>query len=93
MQLVQLRTPEEYEARTRVTQFISTNLNIGNIMPVYAIQEMLGEVTDVWNIHRPIDWDLVNSSYESAIIGGAGLLQKFSSRFGPTFSPAAKFPF
>ncbi|MFM5903677.1 MAG: polysaccharide pyruvyl transferase family protein [Microbacteriaceae bacterium] len=76
-----------------MTQFISTNLNIGNIMPVYAIQEMLGEATDVWNIHRPIDWDLINSSYESAIIGGAGLLHKVFEPFWADFLANCKLPF
>lgn len=78
---MQLLAPGDVGARSRVTQFISTNANIGNYMPVKAIQNMLGEETDVWNMHRPIDWDFVNSSYKAAVIGGAGLLAKVFNKF------------
>lgn len=93
MQLVKVQTPEEYVAGARTTQFISTYPNIGNIMPVFAIQEMLGEPTDVWNIHRPIDWEFVNSNYESAIIGGAGLLHKVFEPFWIDFLANCKIPY
>lgn len=79
-------------ARSKVTQFISTNANIGNYMPVKAIQTMLGEVTDVWNIHRPIDWDFVNSNYKAAVIGGAGLLAKTFNKFWVDCAANCKIP-
>jgi hypothetical protein len=79
-------------ARSKITQFISTNANIGNYMPVKAIQTMLGEVTDVWNIHRPIDWDFVNSNYKAAVIGGAGLLAKTFNKFWVDCAANCKIP-
>ncbi len=78
---MQLLAPGDEGARSRITQFISTNDNIGNYMPVKAIQNMLREETDVWNMHRPIDWDFVNSNYKAAVIGGAGLLAKAFNNF------------
>lgn len=93
MQLVQLKTPDEYVARSRVTQFVSTNDNIGNYMPVLAIQQMLGEETDCWNIHRSVDWDFVNSNYEFAVIGGAGLLHKTFTQFWKEFDEHCKIPY
>jgi hypothetical protein len=89
---MQLLAPGEGGARSRVTQFISTNANIGNYMPVKAIQNMLGEETDVWNMHRPIDWDFVNSNYKAAVIGGAGLLAKAFNKFWVDCAANCKIP-
>ena len=93
MQLIQLQTPELYVPSSTITQFVSTNDNIGNYMPVLAIQEMLGEATDCWNIHRKIDWDFLNNNYRFAVIGGAGLLHKTFSNFWGEFDQNCKLPF
>lgn len=93
MQLIQLQTPELYAPSSTFTQFVSTNDNIGNYMPVLAIQEMLGETTDCWNMHRKIDWDFVNKNYRFAVIGGAGLLHKTFSNFWDEFEQHCKLPF
>ena len=93
MQLVQLKTPEDYVAKSQITQFVSTNDNIGNYMPVLAIQEMLGEETDCWNIHRTIDWDFVNANYRFAVIGGAGLLHKTFTNFWSEFAMHCTVPY
>ena len=61
-------------------------------MPVKAIQNMLGEQTDVWNIHRPIDWDFVNSNYKAAVIGGAGLLARVFNHFWVDCAANCKIP-
>jgi hypothetical protein len=61
-------------------------------MPVKAIQNMLGEETDVWNMHRPIDWDFVNSNYRAAVIGGAGLLAKVFNKFWVDCAANCKIP-
>jgi hypothetical protein len=89
---MQLLAPGDEGARSRITQFISTVDNIGNYMPVKAIQNMLGEETDVWNIHRPIDWDFVNSNYNAAVIGGAGLLAKTFNKFWVDCAANCKIP-
>jgi len=89
---MQLLAPGDEGARSRVTQFISTNANIGNYMPVKAIQNMLGEETDVWNMHGPIDWDFVNSNYKAAVIGGAGLLAKVFNKFWVDCAANCKIP-
>ena len=60
---VQLLKPEDRVANSQILQFISTNANIGNYMPVRAIQDMLGQEADVWNMHRPADWDFINNNY------------------------------
>lgn len=78
---LQLTPPSERVAKSRVMQFVSTNPNIGNYMPVKAIQNMLGEETDVWNMHRPVDWAFVNSNYKAVVIGGAGLLARAFNQF------------
>ena len=89
---MQLLAPGDEGARSRITQFISTNDNIGNYMPVKAIQNMLGEETDVWNMHRPIDWNFVNSNYKAAVIGGAGLLAKVFNKFWVDCAANCKIP-
>lgn len=91
--MVKIQEPANYIAKSKTTQFVSTNLNIGNYMPVFAIQEMLGEATDVWNIHRPIDWDFVNANYETAVIGGAGLLHKVFEPFWADFRANCRLPY
>jgi Polysaccharide pyruvyl transferase len=78
---LQLITPAERVAASNVMQFVSTNANIGNFMPVKAIQNMLGEETDVWNMHRPVDWAFVNANYKMVVIGGAGLLARAFNQF------------
>jgi hypothetical protein len=78
---LQLVSPVERVAKSNVMQFISTNANIGNFMPVKAIQNMLGEETDVWNMHRPVDWQFVNANYKAVVIGGAGLLSRAFNQF------------
>ena len=47
---LQLITPAERVAGSDVMQLVSTNANIGNFMPVKAIQNMLGEETDVYDV-------------------------------------------
>jgi len=92
MQLLQRLNPSEYSARSKVVQFVSTNPNIGNYLPVFAIQQMLRENTDVFNIHREIDYDFINANYESAVIGGAGLLHKIFEPFWREFAQKCTLP-
>ena len=92
MQLVKLKSPEEYVAKSKIVQFVSTNPNIGNYLPVLAIQRMLHENTDVFNIHREIDYDFINANYESAVIGGAGLLHKVFEPFWKEFGEKCTLP-
>lgn len=93
MQLVKLQNAEDYLAKSKVVQFVSTNPNIGNYLPVLAIQQMLHENTDVFNIHREIDYDFVNANYEVAVIGGAGLLHKVFEPFWREFAERCTLPF
>ena len=30
---------------------------------------MLGQETDVWNMHRPADWNFINKNYKAIVIG------------------------
>jgi len=92
MQLLQLRNPEDFVAKSKVVQFVSTNPNIGNYLPVLAIQQLIHENTDVFNIHRDIDYDFINANYESAVIGGAGLLHKVFEPFWREFSEKCTLP-
>jgi len=92
MQLIQLRDPDDYVAKSKIVQFVSTNPNIGNYLPVLAIQQMLSENTDVFNIHGKIDYDFINASYESAVIGGAGLLHKVFEPFWKEFAEKCTLP-
>ena len=93
MQLVELQAPEDFVAKSRTVQFVSTNPNIGNYLPVLAIQQMLHENTDVFNIHREIDYDFVNANYEVAVIGGAGLLHKTFEPFWREFAEKCRLPY
>lgn len=89
---LQLVPPTERVANSKVMQFISTNANIGNFMPVKAIQNMLGEETDVWNMHRPVDWQFVNENYKAVVIGGAGLLARAFNEFWIDCATQCKLP-
>ena len=89
---LQLILPAERVAKSKVMQFISTNANIGNFMPVKAIQNMLGEETDVWNMHRPVDWQFVNENYKAVVIGGAGLLARAFNQFWIDCASHCKLP-
>jgi polysaccharide pyruvyl transferase WcaK-like protein len=89
---LQLVLPAERVAKSKVMQFISTNANIGNFMPVKAIQNMLGEETDVWNMHRPVDWQFVNENYKAVVIGGAGLLARAFNQFWIDCAAQCKLP-
>jgi hypothetical protein len=89
---IQLMAPGDRVARSNVMQFISTNANIGNFMPVKAIQNMLGEETDVWNMHRPVDWAFVNANYKLVVIGGAGLLARAFNQFWVDCAANCKVP-
>jgi len=89
---VQLLKLEERVANSPILQFISTNPNIGNYMPVRAIQDMLGEEADVWNLHRPADWDFINNNYKAIVIGGAGLLARPFNHFWVACAEQCKLP-
>jgi hypothetical protein len=89
---LQLISPADRTANSKVMQFVSTNANIGNFMPVKAIQQMLGEETDVWNMHRPVDWNFVNSNYKAVVIGGAGLLAPAFNNFWLDAAANCKLP-
>ncbi|MEY2673613.1 MAG: hypothetical protein RLZZ514_178 [Actinomycetota bacterium] len=89
---LQLVAPAERAANSKVMQFISTNANIGNFMPVKAIQDMLGQETDVWNMHRPVDWQFVNDNYKAVVIGGAGLLARAFNDFWISCAASCKLP-
>ena len=89
---VQLLKPEDRVANSQILQFISTNANIGNYMPVRAIQDMLGEEADVWNLHRPADWDFINNNYKAIVIGGAGLLARPFNHFWVACAEHCKLP-
>jgi hypothetical protein len=93
MQLLKVKSPADYVANSKVAQFVSTNPNIGNYLPVLAIQQMLHENTDVFNIHREIDYDFVNANYEVAVIGGAGLLHKVFEPFWREFAQKCTLPY
>ena len=89
---VQLLKPEDRVANSQILQFISTNANIGNYMPVRAIQDMLGQEADVWNMHRPADWDFINNNYKAIVIGGAGLLARPFNHFWVACAEHCKLP-
>lgn len=93
MQLARVQGAESYFAQSKVVQFVSTNPNIGNFLPVLAIQQMLHENTDVFNVHREIDWDFVNDNYELAVIGGAGLLHSVFEPFWREFAEKCNLPY
>ncbi len=89
---VQLLKPEDRVPNSSILQFISTNANIGNYMPVRAIQDMLGQETDVWNMHRPADWNFINKNYKAIVIGGAGLLARPFNHFWVACAEECKLP-
>ena len=75
-------------AASPIVQFYSSADNIGNLLPVLGIREMLGRRTDTWCAHDDaIDFDFINRHYNCAIIGGAGLLH---STFQPFWSRLAR---
>lgn len=53
---------------------------------------MLGEETDVWNMHRPADWDFINKNYRAIVIGGAGLLTRPFNHFWIACAEQCKLP-
>lgn len=67
--------------KSRLIHFYSSNDNIGNYLPVAAIRKMIHNDTDTWCIHRPVDFDYVNTRYAAAIVGGAGLFYRCFNRF------------
>lgn len=82
------------KSRSRVLNLYSAGNNIGNFLPVLAIHQRLGEELDCWNIHdHNIDYDFINKSYESIIIGGAGLLHPVFRKFWSDFNDKCKVPF
>ncbi|MEQ8924213.1 MAG: hypothetical protein RLO81_00285, partial [Fulvivirga sp.] len=63
---IELRYP-----KSKVIQFYSAFGNIGNYLPVLAIQKMMNTEFDTWDIHDPfIDFDFINNNYKVAIVGG-----------------------
>ena len=73
--------------KSKVIQFYSSVNNIGNYLPVLAIQKMMGTSIDTWNIHdRYIDFDFINTHYKAAIVGGAGLLYSCFENFWVRFT-------
>ena len=85
--------PKFRSPRSSTLQFYSKVHNIGNYIPVFGIQQMLGSSLDVWNCHdKTIDWDLINESYEAVIVGGAGLLHACFHQFWIELSERCKLP-
>lgn len=86
--------PAARRPRSKIIQFYSSYRNIGNFTPVLGIQGMLGEATDVWDMHQtPVDWAFVNRHYRAAIIGGAGLLNACFDPFWRDFDANGRLPF
>ena len=66
--------PKQRKASTSVINFYSGTNNIGDIIPVLGMQEMLGYIPDSWSmLDNRIDFDFVNRNYKAVIVGGAGL--------------------
>lgn len=75
-----------------IIQFYSSNMNIGNYLPVAGIRKMAKTEPDAWCMHEPVDWDWVNSNYRAAIIGGAGLMDVGFSRFWSDCADRCQLP-
>lgn len=80
-------------AASPVIQFYSSVDNIGNLLPVLGIREMIGRRTDVWCAHDDdIDFDFINRHYKCAIIGGAGLLHSAFQAFWSRLARECRLP-
>ena len=75
-----------------ILQFYSSNPNIGNYLPVAAIQQMIGMETDTWSMHYTVDFDWVNANYRAIIVGGAGLFAKAFTPFWHAFDQHCRLP-
>jgi len=86
--------PDKRAATSKIVQFCFTSqLNIGDYLPTLGIRNMLGQNTDLWNMHdRNIDFDFINKNYKCAIIGGAGLFHKGFEAFYRNFLKQCKIP-
>lgn len=80
--------------KSKIIQFYSSVNNIGNYLPVLAIQKLMGVEFDTWNIHdKYIDFNFINTHYNGAIIGGAGLLYNCFENFWVRFANECKLEY
>ena len=86
--------PSVRVAHSQVIQFYSSANNIGNLLPVLAIHNMLQMTPDLWAINdKSMDFNFINNNYKCAIIGGAGLLHPVFEPFWKKFYKECKIPF
>lgn len=86
--------PTARENKSEVLNFYSAANNIGNYLPVIAIHRKLGGNIDCWNVHDDhIDYEYINKTYKSIVVGGAGLFHPVFNRFWDDFSEKCTLPF
>lgn len=87
-----VREPDQAQQST-IIQFYSSVDNIGNYLPVLAIQDLIGQTTDTWCMHNTnIDFDYINQAYSCGIIGGAGLLDQGFEPFWQLLAKRCSLP-
>jgi hypothetical protein len=90
---VRTAAPKRRKPHSSIIQFYSSYNNIGNLLPVLGIREMIADIPDTYCMHnRKIDFDFINANYRCAIIGGAGLFHACFNRFWKLLAERCRLP-